>query len=170
MWTTKLQLNTKKLLTVEHREITMDKCICYETIYFFLIESVTLTSKTIVKCSFSLSFGKYQNFSFNRTYMLKVFSFLVPVLFAQVPKALSGPAIWLLRCFGAVPEQAAAAASCWRYSQRASTCFRKVCLQGDLLGTHFWLRHSYNTLAGKSQHFANGKTPLVPKKGFFSKV
>lgn len=85
--------NKTTLITVEHKEITVDKWICYET--FFLMEPVTLTPKTIVNCSFSLSFGKYQNafFIHQNLHVKGFFPFFLPVLFAQVPKALSGPDI-----------------------------------------------------------------------------
>lgn len=82
------------LLTAEHKEITMDRFTCYETI-FFLIDSVTLTPKTIGNCSFQSQFWETPKciFSFNRAYTLKVFFLFVRVVFTQVPKALSGPNI-----------------------------------------------------------------------------
>lgn len=85
--------NKTTLLTVEHKEITMDKRICYE--FFFLKTGfLTLTPKTIVNCSFSLSFGKYQNaFFIQQNVHVRGFFLFVPVLFAQLPKALTGPDI-----------------------------------------------------------------------------
>lgn len=55
-----------KLLTVEHKEITIDTCICYET-HFFFIESVTLPPKTIVNCSFQSQFWEIPRCIFHST-------------------------------------------------------------------------------------------------------